>query len=285
MPKFTDSLIGENLEVATEYFKSVMAAANSGKKNKTSGGSIGFIPFNVNFTMDGMSGIKIYNELTLDTSFLPIGYATTLDFIVTGVDHKLKDGDWETDVKATLIPKTDGIDEVITGSLSINAQQETYTPPPPVPGSTGGTGGGRPPGVTGDNARLSSADLVTIVTKGGRTYDLYKDAATGYAALKTAATAAGYNLDVALSSAYRDYAKQEALYNDWLAGRSPYITGKPGFSNHGWGRAIDVSSGATNDWLRKNCVKYGWYWFGPTDPVHFTYGYNESGYTQLPQSP
>ena len=138
MPKFTDSLIGENLEVATEYFKSYMASANIGKDSKTgkqkiSGGSIGFIPFNINFVMDGISGIKIYNELVFNTSFLPSGYTKTLDFIVTGIDHKLKDGDWETDVKVTLIPKTDGIDEVITGSLSVKAQKESYTPPPPPP--------------------------------------------------------------------------------------------------------------------------------------------------------
>jgi hypothetical protein len=132
MSKFTDSLIGENLEVATEYFKSYMASANSGKKGKTSGGSIGFIPFNIGFTMDGLSGIKIYNELVFDTSFLPYGYNTTLDFIVTGIDHKLKNGDWETDVKVTLIPKTDELSEIITGSISISAQKESYTPPPVV---------------------------------------------------------------------------------------------------------------------------------------------------------
>jgi hypothetical protein len=140
MSKFTDSLIGENLEVATEYFKSVMASSNMGKDSKTgkrkkSGGSIGFIPFNIGFTMDGLSGIKIYNELVFDTSFLPYGYNTTLDFIVTGIDHKLKNGDWETDVKVTLIPKTDEFSEIITGSISVNAQQESYTPPPPPVGT------------------------------------------------------------------------------------------------------------------------------------------------------
>ena len=161
MSKFTDSLIGENLEIATEYFKSVMASSNSGKKGKTSGGSIGFIPFNINFTMDGLSGIKIYNELVFDTNFLPVGYSTTLDFIVTGVDHKLKDGDWETDVKVTLIPKTDGIDEVITGSLSISAQQETYTPPPPPPG-TGGVSPTLIPLVGGGNVEKALRFFIDI---------------------------------------------------------------------------------------------------------------------------
>jgi hypothetical protein len=147
MSKFTDSLIGENLEVATEYFKSVMASSNMDKDSKTgkrkkSGGSIGFIPFNINFKMDGLSGIKIYNELVFNTSFLPPGYSTTLDFIVTGVDHQLKNGDWETDVKVTLVPKTDESSTIITGSISVNSQKESYTPPPPTPTTPTGPGSG-----------------------------------------------------------------------------------------------------------------------------------------------
>jgi hypothetical protein len=175
MPKFTDSLIGENLEVATEYFKSYMASANSGKKGKTSGGSIGFIPFNFSFTMDGISGIKIYNELALNTSFLPSGYTKTLDFIVTGVDHKLKDGDWETDVKVTLIPKTDTIDEVITGSLSVKAQKESYTAPPPPVNYAPGPPGTPQPG-SNETAR---ANNLYVVPYGLSPFNVPSDAQTG----------------------------------------------------------------------------------------------------------
>jgi len=122
--KFTDSLIGENLKVATEYFKAMVADP----KNKNSGGSIGFIPFKISFTMDGLSGIKIYNSLTVDTSFMPIGYSNTLRFIVTGVDHKLNQGDWETTLNTTLIPKTDTISK-ITGSLKFKVQKEAAVSP------------------------------------------------------------------------------------------------------------------------------------------------------------
>ena len=34
MPKFTDSLIGENLKVATEYFKAMVAASENDFNNK-----------------------------------------------------------------------------------------------------------------------------------------------------------------------------------------------------------------------------------------------------------
>ena len=117
--KFTDSLITENLKVATEYFKTTVAD----KSNKISGGSIGFIPFKMNFTMDGLSGIKIYNELNVDTSFLPQGYTNTTKFIVTGIDHKLSKNDWETIISTTLIPTTNNVSK-ITGSLKFSLQDE-----------------------------------------------------------------------------------------------------------------------------------------------------------------
>jgi len=279
---FEDSRINQNLEVATEYFKALVSNKNG---NNVAAGSLGFIPISVDFTMDGISGIKIYNEFSLDTSFLPPGYTKTMDFIVTGIDHKIKNSDWETNVTTTFIPRTSTIDNVITSSISI-AKKIEQAPSTPTGGGRGGERG-RPPGVTGDNARLPDSDLVTILTKNGQTYRLYKEAAAGYNTLKAAAAAAGYDLDDALSSAYRDYAKQESLYNDFLAGRATYVTAAPGTSNHGWGRSIDIHTSPTaiNTWLRKNCVKYNWYWFGPDDKIHFTYGFNESGYPQLPQSP
>jgi hypothetical protein len=130
--KFTDSLITENLKVATEYFKATVSKVQDDVvgKIKNSGGSIGFIPFKINFTMDGLSGIKIYNELVLDTSFLPQGYSKTLKFIVTGVDHKLSKNDWETTISTTLVPTTGRISK-ITGSLKIPLKEEV-TPPPPL---------------------------------------------------------------------------------------------------------------------------------------------------------
>jgi biotin carboxyl carrier protein len=134
---FVDSRINQNLEVATEYFKALVSKKTYGINNKLnkSAGSIGFIPFNINFTMDGISGIQIYNQLSIDTSFLPPGYTDTLDFIVTGVDHKVQNGDWETNVKVTLIPSTNEINNSITSSLTIFGQVETPPPTPPTPPS------------------------------------------------------------------------------------------------------------------------------------------------------
>ena len=101
--KISTDAIETNLSVGTEYYKYVIAS------NQTeNGGTVGFIPFKISFTMDGLSGIKIYNKLHVDTRFLPKAYGDALDLIVTGVSHKLQKNDWETDIEATVIPKTSG---------------------------------------------------------------------------------------------------------------------------------------------------------------------------------
>ena len=99
--KLSDDIIEGNISVGTEYFKYIVA-----KNQSSSGGTIGFIPFKISFTMDGLSGIKIYNKLNVNTRFLPRAYGNNLDLIVTGVSHKLANNDWETDIEATVIPKT-----------------------------------------------------------------------------------------------------------------------------------------------------------------------------------
>ena len=54
--------------------------------------------------MDGLSGMKIYNKIEVDTRFLPFNYPETLKFIVKRVSHKLSNGDWETSVETDVIP-------------------------------------------------------------------------------------------------------------------------------------------------------------------------------------
>jgi hypothetical protein len=98
-----EDIINGNISVANEYLKYYMA-----KETGTGGGGvIGFIPFKMSLTMDGLSGIKIYNKLTVDTSFLPAAYKDQLDLIVTGVSHKISKQDWVTDIETTVIPNSD----------------------------------------------------------------------------------------------------------------------------------------------------------------------------------
>ena len=66
---------------------------------------IGFIPVKFNMTMDGLSGIRIFDKLTIDSRFLPSNYTDTLDFIITEVDHKVEGNKWITSLGTLSMPK------------------------------------------------------------------------------------------------------------------------------------------------------------------------------------
>jgi hypothetical protein len=67
--------------------------------------NIGFIPFDLQLTIDGLSGIKIYNKIQLDTFFLPLSYPQSLEFIIKGVDHTIAENDWTTNLSTLAIPR------------------------------------------------------------------------------------------------------------------------------------------------------------------------------------
>lgn len=100
-----DKTIDNNLSVVTEYYKYLNFL---GQKNdeKFSSTTNGFIPFNLGITMDGISGIKIYNKLNVSTRFLPSNYPDTLHFIIKGVSHKISNQDWETSLETVVVPNS-----------------------------------------------------------------------------------------------------------------------------------------------------------------------------------
>jgi len=59
-------------------------------------GKIGFIPVDLSLTLDGMSGMLIYNSLPIRQDFLPKQYDKALKFVITKVNHKISDNTWET---------------------------------------------------------------------------------------------------------------------------------------------------------------------------------------------
>jgi hypothetical protein len=85
-----------NKPTISNYYK--YAQAESSKEGSLES-SIGFLPFNLKIDMDGIGGIKIYNKVKINTKFLPSNYPETLDFIITGVNHKLSGNDWTTSLE------------------------------------------------------------------------------------------------------------------------------------------------------------------------------------------
>ena len=83
----------------------------------------GFIPVELSLTLDGLSGIKIYQKINIEQKFLPSEYQTsalsgTLDFIIQKVNHKIAEEKWETSLSTISIPPTKTVNnEVIDDGL------------------------------------------------------------------------------------------------------------------------------------------------------------------------
>tara|TARA_R110001592_G_scaffold101864_1_gene288025 strand:+ start:652 stop:4539 length:3888 start_codon:yes stop_codon:yes gene_type:complete len=109
-PQLQDDLIDNNVAIVTEYYRYINEKAREITKDETdsskqfSSKTNGFIPFNLGLTLDGISGIKIYNKLDVNTRFLPQNYPDALQFIIKGVNHKLSNNDWETKLETQTIP-------------------------------------------------------------------------------------------------------------------------------------------------------------------------------------
>ena len=126
--KFSDNIINKNISIGTEYLKYKLS------QNKKS--SVGFIPFKLGLKMDGLSGIRIYNKINIDSSYLPPNYGASLDFIVTGVNHSLSGNDWETEISTMVVPGSQK--KPIIRPSTPRPSVTSSLPPPTPPSSSGG---------------------------------------------------------------------------------------------------------------------------------------------------
>ena len=156
---FSDNIIEKNISTVTEYYKWLIAKSAEGKDK--SGGTVGFIPFKLGLTLDGISGIKIYNVLRINTEFLPKAYGKTINLIVTGVSHRLNNNDWETSIETTVIPKTG---EMALITITAEEAAETIKKIKNTPKQKGST-----VGILGENATKSD------LTPGAFTLQQIKD--------------------------------------------------------------------------------------------------------------
>jgi len=83
------------------FSEGASAVANNG-----STGVLGFLPLDLNFTIDGLAGIKIYQGISIDSSFLPKNYGNTMQFIITGITHKIEGNTWLTSIETNMVPAT-----------------------------------------------------------------------------------------------------------------------------------------------------------------------------------
>ena len=116
----------DHLSLAQSSFKRYLDKQNKEEYESKSEviSSQGFIPLKLGITMEGLSGVKIYNKLNLNTKFLPSSYPKSLKFIATNVDHKVGGNIWETNIKTISMPLSENppINPVILENAGIGRQ-------------------------------------------------------------------------------------------------------------------------------------------------------------------
>jgi len=150
------------------------------------------------------------------------------------------------------------------GSGSTGVMAERVSPMQTGPAGAGGSirpqslGGG-----TGENGRLDAASLTTI----GSGHKLESSAAAAYQRMVEAARADGVIWGI--TDSYRTYAAQVDVARRKGLYSQGGLAARPGTSNHGWGRAVDLKLDAKSSrWLQQNAGMYGfrtiarepWHW-------------------------
>ena len=69
-------------------------------------GQTGFIPVDLSFTCEGISGIKIYNKLNINQKELPASYPKSLKFVITGLQDTISNNTWESKLSTISQPPT-----------------------------------------------------------------------------------------------------------------------------------------------------------------------------------
>ena len=103
------------------FFQKYYALEAIGRKTPTP--FIGFIPVGFNITFDGLSGIRIFDKLNINSRFLPSNYGDTLDFIITKLDHSIVNNKWHTKIGTMSVPK-------LFGKLDLDLEAILNTLPP-----------------------------------------------------------------------------------------------------------------------------------------------------------
>jgi hypothetical protein len=80
------------------------------KETKNSGKTIGvtqqgFLPINLNLTLDGISGPTILRQFEAEGRFLPHPIPDTLTFLIKGLNHKISNNVWTTTIDSLSVPK------------------------------------------------------------------------------------------------------------------------------------------------------------------------------------
>jgi hypothetical protein len=129
-----NNLIEKNLQRGYEFNNYLIVSSSIANSNSTSG-QPGFLPLELQIDMEGISGIKIYQKVNIDTSFLPSNYPETLDFLSVGLSHILKDNKWQTTLstQATTLGNKNKSLPLLINLNPVLEKSESIPPPKGLP--------------------------------------------------------------------------------------------------------------------------------------------------------
>ena len=99
--KFNEDLFKLSTDV-NQYFK--IKTTKNIKENEGFTAPI-MIPISLSLTLDGLSGMKIFQKYTITDSFLPQSYRDNIEFIIKGINHTIDSNGWVTNLEGQFIPK------------------------------------------------------------------------------------------------------------------------------------------------------------------------------------
>jgi hypothetical protein len=102
--EFNDSFIAQGKSAYQNYLNNLNTERFRAVNIPSS--EVGFIPLSFDLVLDGISGIKIYNKLNINNTFLPSNYPESLKFVITKVDHNISNNSWDTSLSTISIPET-----------------------------------------------------------------------------------------------------------------------------------------------------------------------------------
>jgi hypothetical protein len=202
---------------------------------------IGFIPVNLSLTMDGLSGIRIFDKLTVNSEFLPSNYTDTLNFIITQLDHKFEQNKWVTNIGTLSIPKLfderpEIILDPIVGENSFERDDVTSIQIPNYFYTDHRA-------ILGDNKKtrkVSIDEILKGLNNSPEVQSKFRGFLTYLKGGNDEGLGGGFGYGIKISSAYRNFESSFPEYN--TKGRSvSKIFEKTVQSPHFWGMALDIS--------------------------------------------
>jgi hypothetical protein len=192
---------------------------------------IGFIPLSFDITLDGISGIKIYNKLNINNEFLPSNYPNSLNFIITKVNHSIANNSWDTSLSTISIPKTEpykfNTSSTTSTQSNVNVEGSSIKGPQPDNGSPflilDGRNGRNI--ITLDNLLLELDPKARPSFK--KFFNILKDRYSGYKAI--------------VNSVRRTWEESYNLKFTPNTNSFNPSNAAPGFSLHNYGLAIDIN--------------------------------------------